>query len=125
MHLMTLACDLDGTLAEDGRVAPETWTLLRQLKEASWSLILVTGRVLQTFAPEGPYAELFDAIVAEDDAVVYFPRRDIVTLPFGRLSDTLLAHLAALDIPLERGQAIVATWVPHDLSVLQVRRALR
>lgn len=124
MHLMTLACDLDGTLAESGRVAPETWALLRRLKEANWSLILVTGRALQTFTPEGPYAELFEAIVAEDGAVVYFPRRDIVTLPFGRLNDSLRARLAGLDIPLEQGLAIVATRVPHDLAVLQVLREM-
>lgn len=120
MHLMTLACDLDGTLAEGGQVAAETWAALRRLKASSWSLVLVTGRVLQTFTPEGPFAEVFDAIVAEDGAVVYFPRRDIVTLPFGRLNDQLLSRLDALAIPLERGLAIVATWVAHDLEVLRV-----
>ncbi|GAB4446674.1 MAG: HAD-IIB family hydrolase [Chloroflexi bacterium OHK40] len=120
MHLKTLACDLDGTLAEHGHVAPETWASLQRLKEAGWSLILVTGRVLQTFAPGGPYGELFDVLIAEGGAVVYFPRRDLVRLPFGRLSDDLLARLVALSIPLERGLAIAATRVPHDLSVLQV-----
>lgn len=119
MHLMILACDLDGTLAEEGRVATETWSLLQRLKTANWSLILVTGRALQSFAPEGLFAEIFDAIVAEDGAVVYFPRRDIVTLPFGGLHETLLARLLALDIPLERGLAMVATRVPHDLAVLR------
>ncbi|MFQ3661352.1 MAG: HAD hydrolase family protein [Chloroflexaceae bacterium] len=122
MHIMTLACDLDGTLAEHGQVAPETWGLLQRLKGVNWTLILVTGRTLKTFAPHGPFAEVFDAIVAEDGAVVYFPHRDIVTLPFGRLNPALIERLSVTGIPLERGLAIVATHTPHDLVVLQVLR---
>ncbi|MGQ9926775.1 MAG: HAD hydrolase family protein [Chloroflexaceae bacterium] len=120
MHIMTLACDLDGTLAEHGQVAPETWELLQRLKGANWRLILVTGRTLKTFTPHGPFTEVFDAIVAEDGAVVYFPHRDIVTLPFGRLNPALIDRLADLGVPLERGLAIVATYTPHDLVVLKV-----
>jgi hydroxymethylpyrimidine pyrophosphatase-like HAD family hydrolase len=71
MHLIALACDLDGTLADSGEVAADTWALLRQAKTAGLALLLVTGRILQSFTPDGPYAEIFDAIVAEDGAVVY------------------------------------------------------
>ena len=74
--------------------------------------------------PEGPYAELYDAIVAEDGAVVYFPRRDIVVLPFGHLDPALLQRFATLNIPLERGMAIVVTHVPHDAAILDVLREL-
>jgi hydroxymethylpyrimidine pyrophosphatase-like HAD family hydrolase len=34
LHFTVLATDLDGTLAEDGRVDPETWEALRRLKPA-------------------------------------------------------------------------------------------
>ncbi len=34
MHLTVLACDLDGTLANHGKVASETWEMLRQAKTA-------------------------------------------------------------------------------------------
>lgn len=122
MHLMTLACDLDGTLSAHHTVEPTTWAQLRRAKAAGWRLILATGRALSSFSTDGPFADLFDAIVAEDGAVVYFPRRDIVTLPFGRLDEQLLRRLDALNIPLERGLAIVATRVPHDQGVLQVLR---
>jgi haloacid dehalogenase-like hydrolase/Helicase HerA, central domain len=54
---------------------------------------------------------------------VYFPRQDIVMLPFGHLSASLIEHLEALSIPLERGMAIVATRAPHDVAVLDVLRA--
>jgi hydroxymethylpyrimidine pyrophosphatase-like HAD family hydrolase len=120
LHLKILACDLDGTLAEHGDVAVETWELLRQAKTAGLTIILVTGRILDTFTPTGPYAELCEAIVAEDGAVVYFPRRNRVVLPFGRLDSVLLERLEALDIPFQRGTAIRATQVPHDQPILEI-----
>lgn len=122
MHLTVLACDLDGTLAEEGEVAPETWEVLRQAKTAGLAIILVSGRTLDSFAAEGPYAELCEAIVAEDGGVVYFPRRDTVALPFGRLAPAVLQRLEDLGVPLERGMAIAATQVPHDEAVLDVLR---
>ncbi len=120
MHLTILACDLDGTLAHHGEVAPETWAALRRAKRAGLKILLVTGRILDTFAPTGPYAELCEAIVAEDGAVVYFPRRNAVTLPFGRLEATLIERLEATDIPFQRGAAIRATEVPHDQKILEI-----
>ncbi|MCB0154558.1 MAG: HAD hydrolase family protein [Anaerolineae bacterium] len=122
MHLSVLACDLDGTLAEHDRVAPKTWQALRQAKAAGLTLMLVTGRRLDTFAANGLFAELCEAIVAENGAVVYFPRRDIVALPFGQLATTLWQRLKNLDIPLDRGTAIVATHVPHDQAILDLLR---
>ena len=123
-HLTVLACDLDGTLAEDGRVTTETWKMLRQAKLTGLAFILVTGRILDSFVAEGPYAELCEAIVAENGAVVYFPRRELVTMPFGRLTPPFLQRLEGLDVPLERGQAIVATRVPHDEAILRALREM-
>lgn len=120
MHLTVLAFDLDGTLTQTDRVADSTWRLLRQARSRGFTMILVTGRVMETFAAEGPFAELCEAIVAEDGAVVYFPRNDNVTLPFGRLAPALVHRLERLDIPLERGMALLATHVPHDKAILQL-----
>ncbi|PDV98824.1 DUF5752 family protein [Candidatus Chloroploca asiatica] len=122
MHLSILASDLDGTLAEHGHVASATWQALRKAKQAQKTLILVTGRSLATFAPDGPFAEVFDAIVAENGAVIYLPRQDSVILPFGRLQQGLLERLLALPIPLEHGMALVATHVPHDQPIIEVLR---
>jgi hydroxymethylpyrimidine pyrophosphatase-like HAD family hydrolase len=122
MHLKVLACDLDGTLAEGGQVAAETWQSLRQAREDGLALVLVTGRRLETFESTGPFAELFEAIVAENGAAIYFPRNDSVILPFGRVAPEVVQRLEAQAIPLERGVAIVATWVPYDEVVSLVLR---
>jgi len=121
-HLIVLATDFDGTLAMNGHVTPETWEMLRQAKTAGLSVVLVTGRTLESFITEGPFHELCEAVVAENGAIVYFPRRDIVTFPFGRLTPAVLQRLDSLGIPLERGMAIVATTVPHDEAILDVLR---
>ncbi|MEI8308253.1 MAG: HAD hydrolase family protein [Chloroflexales bacterium] len=122
MHLTVLASDLDGTLAENGHVSPETWDALQAAKAAHLTLILVTGRTLASFTPEGPFAELFDAIVAEDGAVVYFPRQDVVVLPFGRLPTALIARIDAMPLPLDHGMALIATHVPFDEPILAALR---
>lgn len=113
MHLKILASDLDGTLAHDGKVSLETWKSLRQARDAGITLMLVTGRRLETFSADGPFAELFEAIVAEDGAAVYFTRNNEVNLPFGRLDQEVIQQLEKRNIPFERGTAIVSTWMPH------------
>ncbi|MEN9936742.1 MAG: hypothetical protein RLZZ387_3321 [Chloroflexota bacterium] len=123
MHLTILASDLDGTLAEDGQISPATWEALRAAKAAHLTLVLVTGRTLASFTPDGPFADLFDAIVAEDGAVVYFPRQDVVVLPFGQLPPDLLERIDAMHLPIERGMALIATSVPHDEPILAALRA--
>ncbi|MDY7079661.1 MAG: HAD hydrolase family protein [Chloroflexota bacterium] len=126
-HLTVLACGLEGTLtdSESGHIATETWEMLRQAKTAGLSIILVTGRTWDSLAAEEPYTELCEAIVAEDGAVVYFPRREIVALPFGRLAPAVMGRLEALGIPLMRGAAILATSVPHDEAIMEVLRETR
>ena len=122
MHFRVLACDLDGTLAENDRVAEENWITLRQARAAGYALLLVTGRTLESLSTVVPHPDLFEAIVAENGAVVYFPQRDRVEAPFGHLSSILLEHLEALSLPLEHGIAIVATVEPHDVPILELLR---
>lgn len=121
-HFKVLASDLDGTLMHGGSITPRTWSVLRQIKLAGLVLILATGRQLDYFLDQGPFNEVFESIVAEDGAVVYFPRRDAISLPFGRIPTSVIHRLEQLKIPLERGMSIVATRVPHDLAVLRVLR---
>ncbi len=121
-HLLVLALDLEGTLAQDGQISLENWDALRQAKMAGLTLILTTGSRLARFIDTGPYDELFEAIVAENGAVVYFPRRDSRELPFGRLSPQLSDKVQALNIPLEQGEALIATRTPHDRALLNALR---
>jgi len=123
-YLKVLATDFDGTLARDGYVQPETWDLLRQARLSGISLILVTGRILDSFFTDEPFSSLFEVIVAEDGAVIYFPKKNTVQQPFGRISPVLIQRLDQLKVPLERGLSIVATRVPHDETIMNVLQEL-
>lgn len=112
--------DLDGTLAEHGVVAAETWQALGKMKEAGFTLLLVTGRRLSVIPDIGPFAEYCEAIVSENGATVYFPRSDTTITPFGRLAPEVVQKLEALGNEVEFGVAIAATWVPHDREVLSI-----
>jgi hydroxymethylpyrimidine pyrophosphatase-like HAD family hydrolase/CheY-like chemotaxis protein len=123
-HLKVIATDFDGTLVRDGVVPPKTWDLLRQAKTAGLTLILATGRVLATFINTGPFSEIFEVIVAEDGAVVFFPRKNVVKQPFGSIPALVIQRIEELNIPIERGLSIVASRVPHDEAILKVMKEL-
>ncbi|HET92088.1 MAG TPA: response regulator [Chloroflexi bacterium] len=123
-HLTILACGIEGTLSKDGVVDDETWKMLHQAKAAGLSIILVTGQTLDVLTATTEYTRLCEAIVAEDGAVVYFPRRDAIALPFGRLAPSVIHHLESLTIPLQRGKAIITTHVPHDMAILNALRQI-
>lgn len=129
-YLKVVACDLDGTLAEHGQPAAETWEALREARSDGVSpvVILVTSHTLDDFAVAVPRAHIMgeaalcDAVVAENGAVVYFPRSDTVTLPFGHLAPAVIQRLEGLGAPLEHGEAIVTAHPPHDQTVLESLR---
>jgi hypothetical protein len=82
MIIHVLACDYDGTIAEDGRVSEPTARALERVRESGRKLVLVTGRTLRGLREVCPEPErMFDAIVAENGAVLYHPgNREVKTL---------------------------------------------
>ncbi len=76
------ACDYDGTIAERGRVAEATARALERVRESGRKVVLVTGRTLPDVQDACSQCErLFDAIVAENGAVLYLPGpREVRTL---------------------------------------------
>ena len=73
MRYHVLATDYDGTLAEDERVAPDVLSSLKRLKSSGRKLILVTGRELKDMQRLFPEHTIFDLIVAENGALLYYP----------------------------------------------------
>ncbi|HSB68320.1 MAG TPA: HAD hydrolase family protein [Candidatus Methylomirabilis sp.] len=74
MIIHVLACDFDGTIAEQGRMADATLRALERVRESGRKLVLVTGRTLSDLESTCPVCErLFDAIVGKNGAVLYLP----------------------------------------------------
>ncbi len=125
MRFLALATDYDGTLATEGAVDPQTVAALRRLAATGRKLILVTGRQLPDLLRVFPDARLFDAIVAENGAVLYRPgigdTRVLATPPPAHFVETLQRRRVE---PLWRGQVVVATVQPNDTAVVDVIREL-
>ena len=125
MFYVALAADFDGTLAHDERVEGTTVDALRWVKDQGKTLILVTGRELPQLQALFPEIGLFDAVVAENGALLFLPR-DGVQYPLAPEPPAdLVARLRDRGVePLSVGRSVVATWTPNEVAVLEVVREL-
>jgi HAD superfamily hydrolase (TIGR01484 family) len=120
MFFIALATDYDGTLAHNGAVTDETLEALKRIRESGRKLIMVTGRELPDLRKVFPQTALFDKIVAENGALLYTPaseeERPLAPAP----SPAFVRELEKRGVkPLSVGHSIVATWEPHQATVLQ------
>jgi len=126
VRFLALATDYDGTLASDGAVDLKTVAALRRLAATGRKLILVTGRQLNDLLRVFPEASIFDAVVAENGAVLYRPEsRDTRVLAPPPPADFVAALQRRGVDPLWQGQVVVATVQPNDRAVMEVIRELR
>lgn len=125
MNVLNLSTDYDGTLAEDGVVAKSTVKALESLRHSGRSIILVTGRELAELLEIFERVDLFDWIVAENGALLYHPasrQKRLLTEP---TPEYFVRELKRRGVsPISMGEAIVATWRPHEDTVLAVIREL-
>ncbi|MCI0455786.1 MAG: HAD family hydrolase [Gemmataceae bacterium] len=125
MRYRALACDYDGTLAHHGRVDGPTLAALERLLATGRKLLLVTGRELGELLEIFPQIQLFEWVVAENGALLYRPATRQEKLLAPRPLGTFIAELHRRGVqPVAVGRVIVATWVPHETTVLQTIRDL-
>jgi HAD superfamily hydrolase (TIGR01484 family) len=125
MRYLALASDYDGTLAHDGGVDEATLAAIKRLKESGRRVILVTGRELTDLRRVFPQLALFDRIVAENGAHVFTPETGDEFLLGPEPQPEFVARLRARGVsPLSVGRVIVATWEPHQHTVLEVIKEL-
>ena len=123
MHYLALATDYDGTLAEDGKVRAEVLDALKRLRRSGRKLVLVTGRELEDLMVVFPELDVFDWVVAENGALLYAPRPPVERVLAPPPPLEFAAALRARGVtPLACGRVIVATWQPHEQTVLTVIR---
>jgi hydroxymethylpyrimidine pyrophosphatase-like HAD family hydrolase len=118
---LALATDYDGTLAEDGQVSDEALAALVRLKKSGRRLVLVTGRELDELLRLFPKVDVFDRVVAENGALLYTPspvaERSLAKPPPPAFAEALRVRGVG---PMSCGRVIVATWRPHEHTVLAV-----
>ena len=125
MYFLALATDYDGTIAHHGSVNAETVAALKRCKESGRRLLLVTGRELPDLKRAFSEIKLFDRVVAENGAVIYDPSTEeehvIAAAPPAIFVERLKERKVQ---PISVGRSIVATWEPHETTVLEVIRDL-
>lgn len=125
MRFHVLATDYDGTIAHHGRVDERTVASLRRLLASGRRLVLVTGRELPELLSIFPEIDLFEWVVAENGGLLYRPatreEQPLAEGPPPRFVEVLTARGVG---PISVGRSIVATWEPHEKTVLETIRDL-
>jgi hydroxymethylpyrimidine pyrophosphatase-like HAD family hydrolase len=120
MQFHALAADYDGTLATDGVVDDHTLKALHRLRESGRRLILVTGRIIEQLVHVFPELRLCDMVVADNGAVLYDPKTHQKYPLAEPPPREFIEELARRGVPrIEVGDVIVATWEPHETTVLK------
>jgi HAD superfamily hydrolase (TIGR01484 family) len=124
LPIRALATDYDGTLASDGVVHRTTLEALVRVKASGRKLLMVTGRELPDLQSVFPDVDLFDAVIAENGALLYRPGRAEELLgppPPPALIDELRRRKVE---PLAIGRSIVATLRSNEALVAAAIEAL-
>ncbi|MFL5426810.1 MAG: HAD hydrolase family protein [Myxococcales bacterium] len=125
VRFVAFATDYDETLAGKGVVEPRTLAALEHVKSSGRKLLLVTGRDLDDLVQVFPEHAVFDAIVAENGALLYVPstkkEKKLAETPPPGFAQSLRRHGAT---PLTVGRVIVATRVPYETLVIEEIRRL-
>jgi HAD superfamily hydrolase (TIGR01484 family) len=125
MRYLALATDYDGTIAHHGKVDTPTLAALERLLASGRRLILVTGRELDELLEIFPEVPMFSWVVAENGALLYRPDTRETRLLAHAPPPEFVRQLRDRGVaPMSVGRAIVATWHPHENTVLETIRDL-
>src|SRR5438874_4549851 len=125
MRYLALAVDYDGTIARHGIVDDVTLAALERLKKSGRKLILATGRQLDDLKLVMPRLDLFDRVVGENGALLVRPStKEELPLASPPPASFVRALRGAGVDPIGVGKVIVATWTPHETTVLRTIRDL-
>ena len=123
MNVHVFATDYDGTVAERNSVSETTARALERVRATGRKLLLVTGRMLPDLQQVCPDIDrMFDAVVAENGAVIYFPDRREVRRVGDSPEPALLEALRRRGVPFDVGSSIIATDAPFAEAALSAIR---
>lgn len=125
MRFGVIATDYDGTLATDGQVDKKTLETLVRVRASGRKLVMITGRELDSLRSVFPRMDLFDLIVAENGALLYFPatgeEKPLARTPLAKFVRVLQGSGVS---PLSVGRCVVATVKPYEAEVSKSIRDL-
>ncbi|MEM9925815.1 MAG: HAD family hydrolase [Cyanobacteria bacterium P01_D01_bin.50] len=103
-----LATDYDGTIATRGKITDNVEKALLQAKENGFLIAIVTGRGFDDLLRVCPQVKIFDLIITENGAILYFPNQDKIELLASKPPIEFIAQLMQHSIPFHQN-TILAT----------------
>lgn len=122
MYCRVIACDFDGTGATNGHPAPELYAALGAARAQGIVSLLVTGRVLEEVQRACEDLLPFDAVIAENGAVVHLCGLGRTIQIGNPPSEHFLGELRAEGVPFHTGAVVVGTWEQHANKLLDLIR---
>jgi hydroxymethylpyrimidine pyrophosphatase-like HAD family hydrolase len=122
VYCRAIACDFDGTGATNGHPAPEVYAALAAAREQGIVTLLVTGRVLEDVQRACEELSPFDAVVAENGAVIHLCGIGRTIQIGDPPPEHFLGELRAHAVPFHTGAVIVGTWEQHAYKLLELIR---
>jgi len=122
VYCRVLGIDFDGTGATSGELAPEVADALRAARAAGYTTLLATGRVLEELRVGGLDFSVFDAVVAENGAVVWLPSPDRTIFLGAPPPGHFLSRLRTAGVPFHVGSVVIGTWERYAEQALALVR---
>jgi hypothetical protein len=124
IRLSVLALDYDGTIAVDGVLDPKVREVLAEVRRTDINVILVTGRRMDDLRRLIGDLQMFDAIVAENGAVVAHPATGRSTVIVQPPPPVFLQELKRHGIQFEAGQCVIEADAGEGPRILFVIRSM-
>jgi len=123
MKLAAIALDYDGTLTRDGRLSPDVVDAIGRARCQGIRVLLVTGRRLAHLSADTEIG-IFDAVVAENGAVVEFPASGRHLRLGHPTAAPFVAALSGRGLAFAQGECLIEGDAAMAGAVLDVLRQL-
>ena len=122
MRLAAFALDFDGTLTRDGRLGSDVRDAIAVVRDRGIKVVLVTGRRLDDLLSSAGNVACFDAVVAENGAVLHFPGREQTLAIAPAPAPAFLDELRRRNIAFGLGSSVVETAATNAPAVIEAIR---
>ena len=124
MKLSALALDYDGTIAVNETLDPTVRAAIADVRRRGVIVVLATGRRLADLRRVAGDLACFDAIVAENGAVLHFPASGRHTLLAHAPNPAFLNELRRRHVAFTAGECVVEADASAAAAILEVVRSL-